>query len=103
MLIRQRPFLKISQRTKFLVYQDVLEVKPGQHGVYAAQNIPKGAIVWAFDTVNCRRYQNIKASSWSILSFYRLSKKYIIENLDEDLLSQLENCIYEKSTDEVGT
>ena len=47
--------MKIPARTKFLIFQEICEKDSGRKGVFAAQNIPKGAVVWAFDNINCER------------------------------------------------
>eukprot|EP00092_Neocalanus_flemingeri_P036917 GFUD01040188.1.p1 GENE.GFUD01040188.1~~GFUD01040188.1.p1 ORF type:complete len:172 (+),score=47.04 GFUD01040188.1:102-617(+) len=54
-LLRSSSLLKIPNRTKFLIFQETCEKELGGKGVFACQNIPKGAVVWAFDNVNCER------------------------------------------------
>jgi len=53
--LRTASQLKIPYRTKFLIYQETRDKELGEKGVFACQNIPKGAVVWAFDNVNCER------------------------------------------------
>jgi len=53
--LRTSSLLKVPSRTKFLIFQEILDKDDGRKGVFASQNIPKGAAVWAFDHVNCER------------------------------------------------
>jgi len=57
--LRPLSLCKVSSRTKFLVYHDILDRPGGGKSVFAAQNIPKGAPVWAFDDVHCERLTQV--------------------------------------------
>jgi len=83
---------KIPNRTKFLIYQETREKELGGKGVFACQNIPKGAVVWAFDNVNCERpFFTLRYSSSFVIKDKKYAKfrltKHSIDTDDEERLS----------------
>jgi len=94
--LRTPSLCKVSSRAKFLVYHEILDRPGGGKSVFAAQNIPKGAPVWAFDDVHCERpFYSLRYSSK-----LRLTKvSSLADNVEEKLSNHLQKGFLNKKLD----
>jgi len=94
--LRPLSLCKVSTRTKFLVYHDIIDKTEGGKSVFAAQNIPKGAPVWAFDDVHCERpFYSLRYSSKLRLTHVSC----LADNVEEKMSNQLQKGFLNKRLD----